>query len=71
MVATLIRLDFEVLLFSRKYSFPTFMTSCNHVMIGFHYRTNSLLVINETEETGGNFYEILVPKYSGGIIKAE
>ena len=32
------------------------LTSCNFYMIAFSYRTNSLLVINETEESGGNFY---------------
>lgn len=47
------------------------MTSCNYIMLGFHYRTNSILVIDETEETGGNFYEILVGKYSEGVIKGK
>ena len=44
------------------------LTSCNFVTIEFHYRTNSILVINETEKTGGDFYEILGEKYSGGMI---
>lgn len=40
------------------------VTSCNFYMIAFNYRTNSLLVINETEESGGNYYEIAAKKYS-------
>jgi len=44
------------------------MTSCNFYMIAFSYRTNSLLVINETDESGGNFYNILGEKYSYGMI---
>ncbi|MBR4967842.1 MAG: metallophosphoesterase [Bacteroidaceae bacterium] len=44
------------------------MTSCNFYMIAFNYRTNSLLVINETEESGGNFYEIFADRYSYGAI---
>lgn len=44
------------------------MTSCNFYMIAFSYRTNSLLVINETEESGGNFYEIMCEKYSYGML---
>ena len=44
------------------------MTSCNFYMIAWNYRTNSLLVINETEESGGNFYEILGQKYSYNMI---
>lgn len=44
------------------------MTSCNFYMIAFNYRTNSLLVINETDETGGNFYNILGEKYSYNMI---
>jgi hypothetical protein len=46
----------------------TILTSCNYVTIEFHYRTNSILVINETEKTGGNFYEILGQKYTDGMI---
>lgn len=45
------------------------MTSCNFYPIAFSYRTNSLLVINETDATGGNFYNILGEKYSYGMIK--
>lgn len=44
------------------------LTSCNFYMIAWNFRTNSLLVINETEETGGNFYEIFADKYSYGAI---
>ena len=44
------------------------MTSCNYIMLAFHYRTNSILVIDETEQTGGNFYNIIGQKYSGGMI---
>ncbi|MBE6823954.1 MAG: hypothetical protein E7513_01270 [Ruminococcaceae bacterium] len=44
------------------------MTSCNFYPIAFSYRTNSLLVINETEKTGGDFYEIFAEKYSDGMI---
>lgn len=40
------------------------ITSCNYYMIAFNYRTNSALVINETNETGGNYYNILAEKYS-------
>jgi len=45
------------------------MTSCNFVMLAFHYRTNSILVINETEKTGGDFYYDIGYKYSDGMIK--
>ncbi len=44
------------------------LTSCNYIMLAFHYRTNSILVINETEETGGNFYGIIGEKYADGMI---
>ena len=43
------------------------LTSCNFYPIAFNYRTNSILVINETEETGGNFYDIMGEKYSYGM----
>lgn len=45
------------------------MTSCNYYTAAFNFRTNSLLVINETDATGGNFYSILGEKYSYGMIK--
>ena len=44
------------------------MTSCNYYMIAFNYRTNSMLVINETEDSGGNFYNIFGEAYSYGMI---
>ena len=44
------------------------MTSCNFYPIAWNYRTNSLLVINETEESGGNFYKIFADKYSYGAV---
>ncbi|MBQ4612106.1 MAG: hypothetical protein IJB26_00995 [Clostridia bacterium] len=45
------------------------MTSCNFGSVPFSYRTNSMLIINETDETGGDFYRILGKKYSYGMIK--
>ncbi len=47
------------------------LTSCNFYMIAFNYRTNSMLVINETDESGGNFYKIMAEKYSYGMIDKE
>ena len=44
------------------------LTSCNYIMLAFHYRTNSILVINETEDSGGNFYNIFGSKYANGMI---
>lgn len=44
------------------------MTSCNFYPIAFSYRTNSLLVINETEESGGNFYNVFGERYSYNMI---
>ncbi len=44
------------------------MTSCNFYLAAFTFRTNSLLVINETDESGGNFYNIFGEKYSYGMI---
>jgi len=44
------------------------LTSCNFYMIAFNYRTNSMLVINETDKSGGNFYNIFGEKYSYGMI---
>ena len=35
---------------------------------GLYYRTNSLMVINETDATGGNFYNIFGKKYSYGML---
>lgn len=44
------------------------LTSCNQCVVGFHTRTNSILTIDETEETGSNFYEIMTPKFTDGTI---
>lgn len=47
------------------------ISSCNYYMIAYNYRTNSMLVINETEETGGDFYQIFGEKYSYGMVDKE
>lgn len=47
------------------------LTSCNYIMLAFHYRTNSILVIDETEATGGNFYGIIGEKYADGMIHTD
>lgn len=44
------------------------ITSCNYVKAGMNYRTNSVIVINETEETGGNYYDIMSEKYTYGMV---
>lgn len=44
------------------------LTSANYCSVGFYYRTNSILIIDETEETDGNFYDLMGKKFSGGII---
>ena len=44
------------------------ITSCNYVVAGMNYRTNSLIVINETDETGGNYYDIMSEKYTYGMV---
>ncbi len=44
------------------------LTSCNFYTVAFSYRTNSALVINETEETGGDYYRIAGEKYSYGML---
>lgn len=49
-------------------NYVSILTSCNFYMIAFNYRTNSILVIHETEETGGEFYKIMGEKYSYGMI---
>ena len=50
--------------------YVSLMTSCNFCVVGFNYRTNSVLVIHETDETGNGFYKAFGPKYSyGGISK--
>ena len=40
------------------------------VMLEFHYRTNSMLVIDETSATGGNFYDIMTPKFTENVISS-
>lgn len=49
--------------------YVSLLTSCNFYMIAFNYRTNSMLVIHETDETGNGFYKAMGEKYSYGIIK--
>ena len=49
--------------------YVSIMTSCNFYMIAFNYRTNSMLVIHETEESGGEFYKIFGEKYSYGVVE--
>lgn len=51
-----------------KRNYVSILTSCNYYMIAFNYRTNSMLVIHETEDTGGEFYKIFGAKYSYGAI---
>ena len=43
------------------------ITSCNFYMIAFSYRTNSLLVINETEDCDGDYYNLFAKRYSYGM----
>ena len=47
------------------------MTSCNLYMIAFSYRTNSILVIHETEEIGNDFYAGIGEKFTSGMINAD
>ena len=47
--------------------YVSIMTSCNFYMIAFNYRTNSLLVIHETDETGHNFYDSYAQKFTNGM----
>lgn len=47
------------------------LTSCNYYPIAYNYRANSFLVINETEKTGGNFYNILTDRSSFGLISKD
>ena len=49
--------------------YVSILTSCNFYMIAFNYRTNSILVIHETDETGNGFYKAFGEKYSYGMIK--
>jgi hypothetical protein len=51
--------------------YVSIMTSCNLYMIAFYYRTNSILVIHETDETGNGYYQALGPKFTSGMITEE
>lgn len=44
------------------------LTSCNYCTVGFYHRTNSILVIDETQATTGDFYGIMGKKFSDGVI---
>ncbi|MBQ4090821.1 MAG: hypothetical protein IJC64_00735 [Clostridia bacterium] len=48
--------------------YVSIMTSCNFGEYGFYYRTNSALVIHETDETGSGFYYAFGHKYSDGAL---
>lgn len=48
--------------------YVSIMTSCNYYMIAFNIRANSILVINETDETGNGFYRAFGSRYSYGMI---
>lgn len=43
------------------------LSSCNSYPLAFSLRTNSLLVINETDASGGNFYSIFGDKFTNGM----
>ncbi len=43
------------------------LSSCNSYPLAFSLRTNSLLVINETDASGGNFYSIYGDKFTNGM----
>lgn len=45
----------------------TLMGSCNFYPTAFSLRTNSLLVINETDVSGGSFYGIYGPRFTNGM----
>ena len=49
--------------------YVSILTSCNFYMIAFNYRTNSILVIHETDETGNAFYKAMGVKYSYGMLE--
>ena len=49
--------------------YVSLMTSCNYYMIAFNYRTNSMLVIHETEQTGNGFYKLFTRRYAYGMFK--
>ena len=48
--------------------YVSIMTSCNYYMIAFNIRANSILVINETDETGNGFYRAFGSRYAYGMI---
>ena len=48
--------------------YVSIMTSCNYYMMAFNYRTNSLLVIKETDATGNGFYKSFGERYAYGMI---
>ena len=50
--------------------YVSIMTSCNLSPMAFSYRSKSILVIHETEETGNSFYTGFGEKFSSGMIKA-
>ncbi len=43
------------------------LTSCNSYPLAFSLRTNSALVINETDASGGNFFNIFGDKFTDGM----
>ena len=47
------------------------LSSCNFGSYAYSYRTNSILVINETDKSGGDFYEIFGEKYSYSMLDKE
>ena len=51
-----------------KRHYVSIMTSCNYYMIAFNHRTNSILVINETDETGNGFYKAFGSRYAYGML---
>ena len=54
-----------------KRHYVSIMTSCNLYMMAFNYRSNSILVIHETEETGNSFYTGFGEKFTSGMISAD
>ena len=54
-----------------KRHYVSILTSCNLYMMAFNYRSNSILVIHETEDIGGDFYTGYGEKFTGGMISGE
>ena len=54
-----------------KRHYVSIMTSCNLYMIAFNYRSNSILVIHETEDIGNDFYTGFGEKFTSGMIGGE